>query len=85
MPSKIHRAKTSDMYGKFNNVTYPRPANAGLRFDFLFTKKGEWFYASSSDDQQSFANCEKAVVESGERWRVVETLTAKITKESNRN
>lgn len=57
-----------------------------LPFDFIFTKKGDWYYISSCSDWKKFTNKEfalhKPVEEKGEKWKIVDAITGEIKKQS---
>lgn len=70
-------------------ITWPAPPNEKreLPFDFVFTKKGEWFYVNSIRDPKHklVAKQSAAVVEAGEWWAIVESATGKVVAQSKGN
>lgn len=78
-----HVHPTSDMYGAFYDVVYPRKANEGLKYDFVFTKNKSWVYSCSENDPEKLIKSLAPVVEErNEKWRVVETCTGEIYKQN---
>jgi hypothetical protein len=70
--------------------SYPKDNKEALKvrlpFDFIFTRKGEWFYISSCDDWRKFTNknfaLHEPVEEKGEKWKVVNAITGEIKAQS---
>lgn len=59
-----------------------------LRYDFIFTKNGVWYYISSSNDFKEFDNkgydLRKPIEEHNESWAIVNNITG-VVKLSNLN
>ena len=53
-------------------------------YDFIFTREGKWFYASSSSDAEKFEKMRfhKPIEENGEEWKVINAISGQIISES---
>jgi hypothetical protein len=73
--------KLKDMFNG-REIKYP-VLDSKLKYDFIFTKEGKWFYVNSSDDFQKLISINSPPVEKRkENWAIVEPLTGKIILES---
>ena len=73
----------------YNEVKHYYPATEETKnkiryhYDFIFTKKGKWYYISSGADAQELKNkLHLAVEENDEQWKVVNALSGQIIEES---
>ena len=64
----------------------PDPSKNTLKYDFVFTKNGEWFYINSFDDPDSHLvkRQAKPVTASKEHWVILNPNTGSIRRASSR-
>ena len=78
-----------DMYGERDHI-YPATdeliTEIGLKYDFIFTREGVWFYISSSHNGEAFLDLllDEPVEENDEQWKIVDAITGEIFKETNK-
>ncbi|MBW2636523.1 MAG: hypothetical protein JRC86_03170 [Deltaproteobacteria bacterium] len=79
---KLHTEPTHDLYVMGRDIKYPAD-DPKLKYDFLFTKNGNWVYADSSNykNHSIFAKHAKAVMDLNEHWRIVIAASGQIVKE----
>lgn len=70
-----------DMLPPYGLQHYPR-TNPTLKYDFHFTKAGEWFYINSFDEgklrSSEVSQQKKTVEKEKEQWRIIDTTTSEI-------
>jgi len=82
----VFKGIVGDVYGERDH-TYPATdklsAEVRLKYDFILTRNGKWFYMSSTNDPQQFINYKlnEPVEEKGEQWKIVEAISGEVFKE----
>ena len=82
--SNMHVGLVEDMYVFHRPHYYPCKEEdkhkLTKKYDFIFTRKGFWYYVASHDDHEIFeAEGYTSPIENrGENWRVLNALTGEI-------
>lgn len=89
MKNKTFKGKSIDMY---NSTKHEYPASEfgkkiiTKKYDFIFTKNGNWFYICSDDEPTAFltkpTDIKSQVEECGEKWKVLDALSGEIIHEN---
>ena len=86
-PIALGKLNAIDMFDGGAKMTYPAPVDSErqrLKYDFIFTKRGNWYYVNSFDNIMDPRVARQGLVctRKGEKWRIIEVKTNMIVAES---